>query len=130
MCEVIIGHCPKCGAPYYSAPSVWHGVCTPLITPTCSCWNIPKTETTELYYNNTTNEICFRQIGINQFDCVDRGFNVLAMITRKNTDSPWAISWQRSFLCNDDLKQITEFINTLNRRKDEEWGIEWDQQKK
>jgi hypothetical protein len=42
---VIAGHCGKCGAPY-SLPDVWHGINPPTPTPSCVCWNLPRTTTT------------------------------------------------------------------------------------
>lgn len=33
----IVGACPRCGSPIWS-PLVWHGVCPPPATPSCSCF--------------------------------------------------------------------------------------------
>ncbi len=41
----ITGNCGKCGAPY-SQPTIWHGIGTPPITPSCNCWNMPQVITT------------------------------------------------------------------------------------
>lgn len=40
----IAGHCAKCGAPYFE-PTIWGGVTPPPMTPSCACWNVPKTYT-------------------------------------------------------------------------------------
>lgn len=45
MSHTIAGNCGKCGAPYY-VPSVWMAVIPPPPTPTCACWNLPVSTTT------------------------------------------------------------------------------------
>lgn len=47
---VIVGSCPKCGAPIY-APSVWQGITPPTTTHTCMCSYVTNT------YYNTTNTV-------------------------------------------------------------------------
>jgi len=37
MGYVLIGYCPRCGAPMYS-PSEWYGVTPPPIIKTCNCF--------------------------------------------------------------------------------------------
>ena len=41
----IAGHCGKCGAPYFTQDGAWLGVVPPPVTPTCACWNLPRTVT-------------------------------------------------------------------------------------
>jgi hypothetical protein len=36
MSHIVVGHCPKCGAPVYS-PSSWSSVLPPPSTPSCTC---------------------------------------------------------------------------------------------
>lgn len=36
MNYVIVGHCPRCGAPIY-APMIWMGTTPPPSTPSCNC---------------------------------------------------------------------------------------------
>lgn len=33
---VVVGHCPRCGAPIY-APAAWHGTGPPPSNPSCGC---------------------------------------------------------------------------------------------
>jgi len=35
---MIVGYCPKCGAPIYS-PSIWQGITPPPSTHTCMCYS-------------------------------------------------------------------------------------------
>ena len=44
MNNIAVGHCGKCGAPYF-APEHWMSITPPPMTPSCACWNLPKTYT-------------------------------------------------------------------------------------
>ncbi len=33
----IVGHCPKCGAPIYSSPSLWLSTTPPPVIFSCAC---------------------------------------------------------------------------------------------
>jgi hypothetical protein len=40
--DLAVGHCGKCGAPYYMRTGVNMSVLPQQPTPTCICWNLPK----------------------------------------------------------------------------------------
>lgn len=42
---VVVGYCPKCGAPMY-APSVWWSVTPPPVYRTCNCFPQGEIKTT------------------------------------------------------------------------------------
>lgn len=48
----IAGHCGSCGAPYWG-PNMWFGTSGPPVTPSCTCWNMPRTLTSSHFYVDT-----------------------------------------------------------------------------
>jgi hypothetical protein len=49
MSFIVVGHCPKCGAPLYS-PMIWQGVTPPPVQYSCYCTPQPIT----FYSTNTS----------------------------------------------------------------------------
>lgn len=89
--STIAGHCGKCGAPY-SIPDSWSGTIAPPCEPTCACWNISPSFT-----SNTVGQYV-------QFDNRSAVLRFLARFTSAKIEK-----------CTDEYTVVTLWIDGIRR---------------